>query len=216
MLKSYRNLILFFIVAVFVVLGVGCGTKNKIIENNDIAIYPRMNTERGEGYHLYGHSKYGFEIEYPVFFESGNVSSDIIGEFIFPQSMFNGTNLVGGAVYINRNFDTCDGLGYGFDITPGWQFGEKVVIGDKFKENIIIGDVEFKRKFCGGVIDDDKIFEAMVYTTYKDGEPLSLSLVLISKSYQMINTDENIKLYKPEIFEAEFLEVLKTYKYKNN
>lgn len=190
----------------------GCGQKSSVQADYGLATHLAPVGDRGAGFVSYGHAKYGFELYFPDSFVEGDLTPTVMGSFGFPESYTTGTNLSQAAVFINRKTGDCTELGYGRSAKTGWHNGKKIILDPIFKEKIYVGDVEFNRTFCSR-FDSGYYIDALVYTTERLNEPISLSLVLVAADPNDVVGAAGTALYDPKIFEEEFVKIIETYKY---
>lgn len=168
--------------------------------------------DRGTGFATVSHPQYQFELQYDDFYQSEMIPTLMsIGSLIFPDSYTTGTSLSQAFIVINRTGRTCEELGYGSLANPGWHNAKSVNLDPRLKETIFVGDIEFKRMFCGVEGQVGGKVDALVYTTERNSQPLSLSLVFVSGN----PGSSGLALYDPAVFENEYIKILETYKYKS-
>lgn len=208
--SSMKKIVKIFILAslVFTVFIIsGCGKKDATGQESGAVTRLEPVAERGSGHISYGHAKYQFDLLLPDYLIEGELTPTVMGSFQFPESYTTGTNLTAAYVFINRKARTCEELGYGIKTQPEWHNGKKVLLDPRFKENVFVGEVEFKRMFCSAV-QDSKSIDALVYTTERMNEPVSLTLVFVSNALD----GDSLKIYDPAVFEEEYVKILETYK----
>ena len=190
----------------------GCVLKNTEANDNSTVTKLEPAENMSAGYASIGHSQYRFELQYADFYQSEMIPTlTAIGTLIFPETYTTGTNLSQAQIVINRTGRTCEELGYGAVADPGWHNAKRSKLDPRLKETIFVGDVEFQRMFCGGQGNGGYI-DALVYTTERNNQPISLSLVFLS-----VNPgNSSSALYDPSVFEEEFLKIMAAYKYKKD